>query len=215
MNLNRTILLFGIGVVAITAIAVFAIQSADFSRQEIPIVAKVPPFELRDQNGAPFTEKDLLGKITIFDFIFTRCPGACPVMTKQMAELYKLYSASERIQFVSVTVDPDYDTPEVLKAYAAANGVTDARWKFLRGSIDSIIALSEKGFMLPAENLPAGHSTKLILIDQEGQIRGYFSHNDNASISVLKTQVRELAKPFIAADAEARQKARKTSESQN
>jgi hypothetical protein len=56
--------------------------------------------------------------------------------------------------------------------------------------------------------LPAGHSTKLILIDQEGQIRGYFSHNDNASISVLKTQVRELAKPFLAEEAEARKRAK-------
>ncbi|PIO48938.1 MAG: hypothetical protein CMR00_02335 [[Chlorobium] sp. 445] len=215
MNLNRTVLFLGISVVTITGIAVFAIQSANFSRQEIPVIAKVPPFTMRDQDGLPFTEKDLLGKITIFDFFFTRCPGACPIMTKQMAELYNLYAASNRIQFVSVTVDPGHDTLEVLKAYAAAHGVTDTRWKFLHGPIDSVIALSEKGFMLPAENLPSGHSTKLILIDQDGQIRGYFSYNDNASISVLKTQVRELAKPFIAEEAEARQKAHKMTESQN
>ncbi len=207
MSSKRTIFLFAVSVVAITLVAVFAIQKADFSRQEIPVIAKVPAFSLQDQHGNTFTEKDLQGKITIWDFFFTRCPGACPIMTKQMAELYKLYASSQRVQFVSVTVDPEYDTPEVLREYAAANGVVDLRWRFLRGSIDSVITLSEKGFMLPAENLPAGHSTKLILIDQEGQIRGYFNHNDNASISVLKTQVRELAKPFLAKEAEARKKA--------
>ncbi|MCS7212541.1 MAG: SCO family protein [Chloroherpetonaceae bacterium] len=195
------------GVIVITALAVFAIQRADFSRQEIPIIAKVPPFRLEDQYGNTVTEADLLGKITILDFIFTRCPGACPVMTKQMAELYRLYASSQRVQFFSITVDPDYDTPLVLRQYAEANGVYDTRWRFLRASIDSVITLSEKGFMLPAENLPAGHSTKFVLIDPEGRIRGYFSHNDNASIAVLKTQIRELAKPFLAEEAAARKQA--------
>lgn len=202
--MNRTpqwFLFLAVGIVAITGLAVFAIQRADISRQEIPIIAKVPPFALTDQHGNLVTEKDLLGKITIWDFIFTRCPGACPIMTKQMAELYQLYASSQRVQFFSVTVDPDYDTPEVLRQYAEAHGVRDMRWRFLRGSIDSVITLSEKGFMLPAENLPSGHSTKFVLIDPEGHIRGYFSHNDPASISVLKTQVRELAKPFLAEEA--------------
>src|SRR5688572_30574634 len=80
---------------------------------------EVPEFRLVDQNGKPFTKKDLGGKVWIADFVFTQCAGPCPLMTLSMAELQKELAGSP-IQFVSISVDPGRDKPEVLKKYAAA-----------------------------------------------------------------------------------------------
>ncbi len=197
-ELRKTLLVFSAAVLGITALAVLTIQFADLSRKEIPVYSAVPAFQLQDQNGTPFTEKNLRGKITVLDFFFTRCPGACPVMSKQLEELYKLYASSDKVQFVSITVDPQHDTPDVLRDYAKDHSVVDDRWKFLRGDIQDVITLSEKGCLLPAENLPAGHSTKFVLIDQDAQIRGYFESGEPASLSVLKSNIRELARPLMA-----------------
>ena len=96
------------------------------------------------------------------------------------------------LQLVCVSVVPDNDTPEVLRQYAASYGVTDDRWILLHAPLDHVKDLCENGFMLPAEDLPQGHSGKFVLVDRQGRIRGYYDHDNDADQDLLKTHIRAL-----------------------
>jgi len=117
-------------------------------------------------------------------------------MNSQVAKLYRKYVTTPDVQFVSISVDPKHDSLAVLQKYAKDFGVTDNRWLFLRGPLNAVESLSEKGFRLGGE-LPNLHSTKLILIDTRGHIRGYYSSFDENSLNLLTIHVRELLKKAV------------------
>ncbi len=188
------VFVIAIVVLGMAAGAYLVILRAEQSRAALPVLGAVPEFELTAQDGRTFTRQDLHGKINVMDFIFTRCQGPCPIMSGYMTELYNLYQSTDEVRFVSISVDPDYDSIGVLQAYARQHGVTDGRWTFLTGSMDRIKSLSEQGFMLAADELPAGHSTRFILVDGEGSIRGYYDGTDQASINILKSNIAQLVK---------------------
>ncbi|SYZ72606.1 Electron transport protein SCO1/SenC [Candidatus Zixiibacteriota bacterium] len=173
--------------------ALLVLNKASQSRAEIPVLGQLPAFTFTAQDGQPFGRDNMMGKINVVDFIFTHCKGPCPVMASKMSNLYKLYAGSDKVQFISISVDPENDSLSILREYAARQGVTDNRWVFLRAPLDSVVQLSEKGFMIAADDLPAGHSTKFILVDGQGQIRGYYDGLDDASLEIMKTHIRELA----------------------
>ena len=151
-----------------------------------PVMKEIPDFNLMNYDGKPFSRDSLFNKISVIDFIFTSCPGPCPIMSKNMKELYNQYKLHPDLQFISISVDPDYDNLEVLNAYADANGVIDERWKFLRGEMIDIKNLSTNGFLFMSKNLPAGHSVKFVLLDSNANIRQYYDGTDKASISILR-----------------------------
>ena len=182
-------------VILLGAGASWVIQKAD-SSHDIPILKPVPLFSFINQDWDPFTEKDLNDKITVLDFIFTSCAGPCPIMTHNMTGLYRSFSQVEEVQFVSITVDPDVDTQDILKQYAKINGVNDDRWQFITSNIEAIKDLKKNGFMLYAEELPRGHAIKFVLIDQNGQIRKYFDGTEEASMAVLNKDITNLVKEF-------------------
>ena len=153
------------------------------------MIKQAPPFSLVSHHGEPFTNDSLRNKISILDFIFTSCPGPCPIMSNNMRTLYNQYKLHPDLQFISITVDPEYDSQEVLKIYADANGVNDKRWKFLRADMEKVKKLSSDGFLLMSDNLPAGHSVKFVLIDGDGNIRQYYNGTDKASISILRNHI--------------------------
>lgn len=181
-------------VVILASIALFVTWQADRSRSELPVLGQVTKFEFVAQSGEPFGLENLKGRLNVVDFIFTRCMGPCPIMSATMAQLYQLYDGSNKIRFVSISVDPEYDSVEVLHTYAVNHGVTDDRWIFLRGPMEEVKRISEKDFMLDAQDLPIGHSTKFILVDEQAQIRGYYDSFDDTSLKLLKTHLRGLAK---------------------
>jgi protein SCO1/2 len=188
-------LLWGILIVFVLASgAAIVIKQAELSRSQLPVHGNVPHFQFEAQNGESFGRQDILGVINVFAFIFTNCPSACPVMSTHLGKLYQLFSASNAVRFVAITVDPERDTQPVLQQYAADHGVVDQRWIFLRAPIDQVVALSEKGFMLAAENLPMGHSTRFVLVDHQGQIRGYYDGLSESSVDALKSSIVELVK---------------------
>ena len=188
-------LFWTVPVIALLAIAAAVIINwAETSRAELPVLGEVPHFSLTERSGRPVTKDDLKGHLTVVDFIFTTCRGICPVMTGNLSELYQLYKSSDKVHFLSISVDPDRDSLEVLRRYANDNGVTDNRWLFARGALVDVAYLMEKGFMLSAEDLPAGHPSQFILVDDKGQIRGYYSNEDETGMKTLKTQIRELAR---------------------
>ena len=156
----------GITTVILLALgASWTIKKAGLSHS-LKNIKQVPNFSLINQNGDSFTEKKLKNKISILDFMFTNCPGPCPIMSNNMSELYKSYGNVNQVQFISITVDPDNDNTSQLKKYAESYGVYDERWQFLTSDIEKIKTLKQEGFMLYAGELPQAHAIKFILIDE-------------------------------------------------
>ena len=166
---------------------------------QLPVYGEVPNFALTDHRGRPFTRQDLAGRCWIADFIFTRCAGQCLTMTAQMASLQE--RLPQDIRLLSVSVDPTWDTPEVLAGYAARAGASSERWLFVTGAQDDIFRLSRDGLHLsvateggtPAE--PIVHSVRLVLIDREGRIRGYYDATDAAAVDRLLLDAAALLQP--------------------
>lgn len=153
-------------------------QVQQLSQRTLSSYGTIPPFALVNQDNQPFGSQQLAGKIWIADFIFTNCPGPCPIISTRMSELQKPLENTD-IHLVSFTVDPERDTPEVLHTYAEKSHARVGRWDFLTGSRTSIYGLARDGFKLAVsensddEGLPV-HSTRIVLVDWRGVIRGYY-----------------------------------------
>jgi len=141
--------------------------------EQLPVIRAVPAFSLTDQEGRTVTKEDLRGKIWIADFFFTRCAGPCPLMTARMLEMQKALVKTPEVKLVSITVDPEHDTPEVLKVYAEANFADPDRWMFLTGDKAVIEKLVTEGFMqhLSEEDGEPVHGTMFLVVDGNGMVR--------------------------------------------
>ncbi|SRR6058998_2168630 len=163
----------------------------------LPSYYRLPEFSLTDQTGKAVTLHDLGGKIWVADFIFTSCGGTCPLMTDEMRKLAD--ALPMEIRLVSFTVDPTRDTPRVLAAYAAEHGATSDRWLFLTGDRQALYDLCIKGFKLPLDTEggtpaePIAHSTRFVLVDKQGAIRGYYSGIERDELKRLATDAKRLS----------------------
>lgn len=153
-----------------------------------PVLGQLPEFTLIDARGQPFGSADLAGEVYVTNFIFTRCASICPRLTASMARLQQRYAAEgvDGLRLVSITVDPEYDTPEVLRAYGQTHGVSPDRWSLLTGTPDAITELVVGGFktaMGRPEQAPGGlidiaHTGKFVIVDGSGGIRGYYDSDE-------------------------------------
>jgi protein SCO1/2 len=162
---------------------------------ELPVLGEVPAFSLVDQDSRPVTPEALKGHPWIATFIFTRCAGPCPVITGKMAAFQHSIAAPD-LRFVSVSVDPEYDTPKVLKAYAKKFGADESRWRFLTGPAEAVQALARGMYIaaVPAtKDQPIIHSEKFVLVDADGKIRGYYDNNDSKEMAQLPSDAQRLA----------------------
>lgn len=180
--------------IVLLMIGIFLVKQIAPNKNQLPILGQLPDFHFTESGGQPFGLSELKGKINVVDFMFTSCPMICPVMTAKMAKLYSDFAIDTNVRFISITVDPQTDSLPVLRAYAIDHAITDNRWVFLRGPIEDVITLSEKGFMLSADRLPGGHSTRFILVDNQGAISGYYDSGDDLSLFQLADDLRYLSK---------------------
>ena len=188
-SLNKKLVIAFLFIFMLGSFGFFVIDKATKSRiDNIGIIGQVPSFSLTNFDGSVITEKQLDNKISIISFIFTQCEGACPIMSENMSILQKRFASSNDIQFLSITTDPDYDTLEVLNEYSS-NYSNKNNWYFLRGNIIDVIELSEKGFFLSAALLPAGHSTRLVLVDKQLNIRKYYEGTIESNIFELQSDI--------------------------
>jgi protein SCO1/2 len=137
---------------------------------------QVPPFSFTNQNGAIITNKAFENKVYLVEFFFTTCPTICPKMNQNLVDIQKAFPNRDDFGIASLTINPSYDTVEVLKQYAAQYGVTNPNWHFLTGPQEAIYELANVGFNLYAaqvEGAPGGfeHSGNFALIDKAGYIR--------------------------------------------
>lgn len=139
-------------------------------------IGPAPKFELTDQNQKKITNEDYKGKVYVLEFFFSTCPSICPVMNKNMLAIQNQFFGNPNFGIVSITIDPEHDTVEVLKTHAEALGVKSSNWHFLTGDKKYIYDLANKGFNLYAgENSKVNggfeHSGLFALIDKNGNIR--------------------------------------------
>ncbi len=193
MQFKKTSYILGPAIILLIG-AWLMVRQVTPSAKELPILGQVPNFEFIERSGKPFGLEDMKASISVVDFIFTSCPGACPVMSSKMAKLYEFCKGNNRIRFISISVDPENDSLEILNQYAVEHGVNDDRWVFLRAPIEHVVELSVKGYKLAADNLPSGHSTKLVLVDERGRIRGYYDGLSDESTEEIRTDIGRLEK---------------------
>ena len=156
----------------------------------------LPPFSFIDQDGKTLTEKDFENKIFIADFIFTTCPGICPIMTHSMKRVQDVMEGkAENLMFLTHTVDPEEDTPEVLKAYGKEMGADFTKWKFATGPVEDIYNICAQGYKLSCKEGTEDsteefdHSGRLVLLDKDRVIRGYYMGTDTTAIKKLMKDI--------------------------
>jgi protein SCO1/2 len=190
------------GAWAVLVVAVAAILAAGIFERVLrtpppPRLRHLPEFALRNRDGAVVSNRELAGAPWIADFIFTHCQISCPMMTARMARLDHEVPRQPTLRLVSISVDPERDTPAVLARYATQFGASP-RWLFLTGDQDAIVRLSRDGFALgisgagsPGE--PITHSSRFILVDGAGWIRGYYDALNAGSLQKLRADAAALA----------------------
>lgn len=178
---------------------IFAIGFPSFfllkeTKLQLENYGRIPEFTMVDQEGRSHKNLDYIGQVVVLNFIFTRCKDVCPTLSAQMSRIQNDLQKSlqrDQLQLISLTVDPYYDTPEVLKSYAEHFSTNVEYWHFLTGEKENLPVII-RGFQQayevtnPVEEVPSIlHSEKFILIDQEGFIRGFFSNTPKGRLELF------------------------------
>jgi protein SCO1/2 len=181
---------------------------------DLPVLGALPDFALTASSGRRIARGDLIGSVWIVDFVFTRCGGPCPAMSKRMSTLQRQIEGTPGVNLLTISVDPRRDTIDTLARYARELKAIPDRWLFLTGEGDAIYRLSKDGFKLSAGVTPAGdpeaalmpffHSTKFVLLDCEARIRGYYDGTDDAAVGRLVADAHRLATATASATGAAR-----------
>lgn len=188
--------------VGIVGVFVWSRLNGGLSGEKPFIYTQVGDFALTNQHNEAISQENLRGQIWIADVIFTRCPLQCIRMTKRMSELQDALPKDKSIKFISITADPEFDTPTVLRNYAQQYGADQNRWWFVTGLKREINRLAVDGLKLvvykkkPEEReVPADlflHSTKFVLVDAHGRIRGWFDGENPESKPEIVRAVKML-----------------------
>ena len=179
---------------------------AKFQKSDLEDVGPVPAFKLTDQNEKTITEKDYLGKVYVVEFFFSTCPTICPVMNQNMLLLQQEFYGNPEFGIASITINPEHDTPKVLKEHAEQLGVKHYNWHFLTGQRDYIFDLARSFKLYAGVNAEAAggfeHSGMFALIDKEGRIRCrkdtygnpilYYDGLEDSGVKALKEDIKKL-----------------------
>jgi protein SCO1/2 len=160
--------------------------------EPLPTLSQVPSFALTDSTSHTFGTEQLKGKVWVATFFFTTCPTLCPIMMNAMSDLYKNYKGNFDVQFVAVTVNPQYDSPAILSEVSNRYHADPAQWHFLTGTLEAIQDLSLNGLKVGTQEDPINHSAYFVLVGQSGHIRGYYDGQDTAAMTRLENAIKQL-----------------------
>ena len=162
-----------------------AVQATHLLREPL---GKIPAFNFTDQKGENFSDKDLEGKVFVADFIYTSCESSCPMLSSNLTVVQNAIPKSEPFRIVSYSLDPDRDSVPRLRAFADKYQAVDSIWYFLTGPRDEIYTLGSDGFMqsvINNQDSVINHSQKLILVDKNSMIRGFYNGMDSVELQLL------------------------------
>jgi protein SCO1 len=189
-------------VVIAAAFVLSEIRKRQSPEAALPLSYSLPDFTLTNQFGQTVSLSDLRGQVWIADIIFTRCGGPCPLMTKRMSELQRAWPKEAPVKLVTLTTDPEYDKPSVLKQYSERFGAEPGRWHFLTGTKQQIGHVAIDGMKLIATEKKQSerendrdlfvHSTLFVIVDQQGRVRSSFEYDDPAMVKKVTTAVKKL-----------------------
>lgn len=174
---------------------VYNLKSVNCTSNEVEGVHRIPSFEFFNQDSLLFSNKTLENKIYVADFFFTSCPDICKAMTSGLLRVQERFKEEAKLEIVSFSIDPVFDTPNVLKEYASKNKIDTSKWNLLTGDKQTILNLAQCGFFITAKEEALGqktslsHSDKLILVDTQGRIRGFYSGTDQDDVKRLLTEI--------------------------
>ena len=191
MNFNFRLKIY-IGVAIFLIISFFYKYSQPV--KELPEIGNIPQFEFTNSDGNTVTLDNLKGKVWVADFIFTTCTMACPMMTGNMNIVHKKFKKNDNVRLVSISVYPEYDTPEVLKNYASQYDADTEKWLFLTGKEDAVKDVIRDGFKIGDYEDIIFHSEKFALVDKKGIIRAYYNGMKSEDMKQLKKDINALLK---------------------
>ncbi len=184
-SIVQTLIVSSLLLIVLSVAATFFIAKHQFSSYEksyLPIYGTVADFTLTEKDGSNFSINNLKGNVWVADFMFTHCPGQCPLMNLEMNRLQA--RLPKDIRLVSFTVDPDRDTPAVLSQYAETYAAEKGRWFFLTGEKEDLNRVATSFYMSRIDD-PNRHSIRLVLVDVKARIRGYYDPMDQHSVDKL------------------------------
>lgn len=182
-------------------IPIFFEKGVDNPFQECPVADTtqhyIPDFTFTNQLGQPVGKAQMEGKVTIVDFFFTSCPSICPLMSTEMERINDMFREEPKIQILSISIDPEFDTPKMLKEYADKYNAEAGKWDFLTGGKAETYQLAKCGFILPTLDgfgVPDdfAHSDKFVLVDELGRIRGFYSGTNREEVDLLMLEAKVL-----------------------
>ncbi|WP_229734028.1 SCO family protein [Pontibacter amylolyticus] len=157
---------------------------------------QVPVFEFTSQQGQAISQNELDGNIYVADFFFATCPDICKEMSSQMVRVQEAFHDEEQVKLVSFSVNPEHDTPEVLREYGERYNADPAKWYFLTGDREKIYNLAQKGFYLPVMKVEGQqdfiHSEKFMLVDKDRYVRGIYDGTDKEDVDRLILEIKVL-----------------------
>jgi protein SCO1/2 len=175
MTANERRATVAVFLLVLAVLAVPALAQAVGGGKPLPVIGPAPPFALTSQDGAPVSLASLRGKVVAVTFIYTGCPDICPLLTQKMVDVQDGLGAAfgAKIAFVSISLDPEHDTPEVLKDYAQFWGAKPEGWSFLTGSLEAVRDVTRRYgvFFAKKEDGSVEHSQLTTLVDAGGQMR--------------------------------------------
>ncbi|MCA0230297.1 MAG: SCO family protein [Bacteroidetes bacterium] len=205
----------------IIVLALFSLWSCSGSSERLPILGErdtvkkmvdgkevvdtvyhtIPDFKFVNQEGDTVSAQNFNDKIYVADFFFTTCPTICPVMKKQMKKVYEKFKGENEVAILSHTIDPEHDTPAVLKEYAKDLGVSGTQWMFVTGNREKIYEIGEKQYLVVAgadSTAPGGyiHSGAFVLVDKQKRVRGMYNGTDEAGTQRLIADIERLRKEY-------------------
>jgi protein SCO1/2 len=178
--------LIGCVLAVVTISALSGCSRSAEEKEALPLMGESPNFTFLDTEGNNFQFRESDGRIRVVSFFFARCPSICPRINSALKEIHATLPADAPVLFVSISVDPENDTPEVLAEYAKKYRESAEEWKFLTGDATTIQSLLSDGFRLASGMLPDEHNTRVVLVDADGQIRGFYQGMDTSHLKRLQ-----------------------------
>jgi protein SCO1 len=196
-SLNKAILfIIAVGALGFLGWRVWSLRPSDKFQKPGD---SAPEFSYMDRSGNTFSSSELKGKVWVVDFIFTHCAGSCPLLSQKMMTLQNAWKGNPNFKLVTFTVDPERDTVEVLKQYADDYHADPNQWFFLTGKKEDVYKTILSGFKeIAARDYTAGpgfefiHSTRIILVDGDGKIRGLYNGDKDDDVLKLKQDIKYL-----------------------
>lgn len=168
------------------------LQFGEHSSDHLPTYGTIPAFSLQDATGGAFQSESMRGKVWTLNFFFTSCPAVCPAVMGRLSSIGITQRTDESFRLVSITVDPETDDAETLQKYGERLGADGMQWLFLTGELDAIRALRANSLKLDSGEEVDLHTTRVLLIDKQGQIRGFYQGVEDASMKQLQRDIQLL-----------------------